>query len=406
MPDLVKRRWESQDGGEWIETWTTPRTDFAVAITAPRVKKGQRVHLRVRLEDAGGLKSESADCTVTVEGSPKTLYVSPQGTDGPGRGARDAPWRTLQYAADRALPGDRVVLLPGVYTQYTLVTHGGASEDAPLTIESEQPGAAILDAAHREPSLIALEGASHVTVRNLRIVYYRKAGVYAYRSPHATVEGCTFHNGPGSVKGYHVFMFHSPHSTVTGCLAVGAEVGLQFLESPHATVTHNTISQGLYAAVSYDFSLAGTVQTNNSLCFAGNDVFRGSWHHPEEAKTFRSDFNNLGTSVINHNKGGPVAKTPTWRQVLAEAFEAKYGTRRFRFRTGSKAILSMGGRRYLTMKDWREASGQDGHSIFADPKYVKPYGVMDRWDWRLKRDSPNIGAGEEAATIGAFGRAE
>jgi hypothetical protein len=109
---------------------------------------------------------------------------------------------------------------------------------------------------------------------------------------------------------------------------------------------------------------------------------------------------------VEHNKPSPVARTPIWQQVLAEAFEAKYGTPRFPFATGSKAIVGMTDKRYLTMKDWREASGQDTHSLFADPKYVKPYGVMDRWDWRLRPGSPNLGAGQGGTTVGAFGAAE
>jgi len=406
-PRFVKRRWESSDGGEWIETWTIPRTDFALAILKPQVKTGQRIHLRILLRDQGGLKSVSADRTVTVRGGPRTLSVSPDGKDAPGRGAKDAPLRTLQYAVDRALPGDRVLLAAGVYKQYTLLTHGGVDADNPLTIEAADPGTVSLDCAHREPSVIALEGAAYVTIRNLRILYFKKAGVYAYLSPHVTVDGCTFYNGAGSVKGYHTFFFHSPHGTVTRCLAVGAEVGLQFLESPNATVTHNTISQMLYAAARYDFSLPGTVQMNNSLCFSGNDVYCGGWHHPEELKTFRSDYNNIGT-VIRAYTLNAVKETapPTYKQIMAEKFDAKYGTRRFRFRTDAKAILSMGGKRYLTMKDWREASGQDKHSIFADPKHVKPFGVLDRWDWRLRPDSPNIGKGQNGATIGAFGPAK
>ena len=405
-PKFVRRAWESQDGGERVETWTIARAEHALAIIEPKVKAGQSVHLRVLLRDQGGLKSESQDYTTAVRGAARALFVSTKGVDAAGPGTRTAPFRTLQYAVDRALPGDRVVMMPGVYTRYTLVTHAGVAEDAQLTIEPEQPGTVTLDSAYREPSLIALEGVSYVTVRGLRILYYQKAGVYAYRSLHVTVDRCTFYNGAGSTKGYHVFMFYSPHGTVTRCLAVGGEVGLEFLQSPHATVTHNTISQGLYAAVRYDYSLAGTVQMNNSLCFAGNDIFCGCWQHPDELKTFRSDYNNLGTNVTIHNRNRPVAKTETWQQVLAEEFEAKYGTRRFRFGTVSKAILAMGDERYLTMKDWREASGQDKHSIFADPRYVKPYGAIDRWDWRLRPDSPNVGAGENRATLGALGASE
>jgi len=405
-PPFVKRCWESQDGGERVQTWTIPRTDFALAILTPRVTAGERVHFRIVLKDEAGLKAAPPGRVATVRGGVRDLFVSPQGADAPANGTQNAPFRTLQYAVDRALPGDTVLLLPGVYTQYTLVTHGGVAEDARVTIKAHKPGTVTLDSAFREPSLIAVESASYVTIRGLRILSYQKAGVYAYRSDHVTVEGCTFYNGAGAAKGYHVFMFYSPHAVVTRCLAVGAEVGLQFLKSPHATVTYNTVSQGLYAAVSYDYSLAGSVQMNNSLCFSGNDVFRGHWAHPDELKTFRSDYNNLGTSVIVHNQNSPVAKTDVWQQVLAEAFEAKYGTRRFRFQTGSKAILSMGGKRYLTLRDWRQASGQDAHSVFADPRYVKPYGVIDRWDWRLHPDSPNLGAGQDGAAIGARGAAE
>ena len=401
---FVKRCWESGEGGERVETWTIPRTQLAIAILAPQVTRGERVHFRVLLEDQAGLKTASRDYTATVRGATRTLTVSPGGLDTPSGGAAKSPFRTLQYAVDRALPGDTVQLLPGVYTRYTLVTHGGVGEQARLTIEAEQPGAVTFDGAYREPSLIALENVSYVTVRGLRILSYQKAGVYAYRSDHITVDECTFYNGAGSSKGYHVFMFHSPHGTVSRCLAVGAEVGLQFLKSPHATVTHNTISQQLYAAASYDYSLRGTVQTNNSFCFSGNDIFRGYWAHPEEAETFRSDHNNLGTNVVTHNQNGPVAKTPVWQHVMAEAFDAQYGTRRFRFGAVSKAIVSMGGKRYLTMREWREVSGQDKHSVFADPRYVKPYGTIDRWDWSVRADSPNVGAAEGGATIGALGR--
>jgi len=406
-PPFVKRSWESADGGDWIETWKTPRVDHAVAILKPSVKTGQVIHVRIGMEDEGGLKNQSRDYERIIKGKPNPLYVSPSGKDDARRGTEPAPYQTLQYAVDRALPGDRVVLLPGVYTQYTLLTHGGLDEQSRITIEAATPGAAILDSAHREPSLIALEKAPFVTIRNLKILYYKKAGVYAYRSPHTVVQGCRFYNGGGSVKGYHAFFFHSPHSTVTRCLAVGAEVGLMFLESPHATVTHNTISQALYACARYDFSLAGTRQLNNSFTFGGNDNFGGGWHHPDELKTFRSDYNNFGT-IIRPVTVAQAKKTdpPAYKQIMAERFSARYGTRRFRFRVLSKGIVRMSGKRYLALKSWRKATRQDKHSIFADPKYVKPWGAMDRWDWRLQPDSPNLGAGENGSTIGAFSKAE
>ncbi|MBM4050227.1 MAG: right-handed parallel beta-helix repeat-containing protein, partial [Planctomycetes bacterium] len=91
MPKFVKRSWESSEGGERIETWTIPRTDFAMAIPRPQVGTGERIHLRVSLKDPGGLQAESRDFTAVVQGPSRTLFVSPQGKDAPGHGTKQAP---------------------------------------------------------------------------------------------------------------------------------------------------------------------------------------------------------------------------------------------------------------------------------------------------------------------------
>lgn len=397
--NLIKRFWDANDGGEWVETWSIPRTEFALAILKPKVTTGQQVHVQIVLKDEAGLSFESPDYIVQVKGKVRTLTVSSQGKDQPGRGAQQVPFRTLQYAVDRALPGDRVILMPGVYAGYTSVTHGGLDEKSRLTIEAEQPNTVTLDSAKRENAVLHLESAPFVTLRNLRIVYFRKAGVYAYRSPYLQVDRCVLYNGVGWETGYHLFCFGSPHSTVTRTLAVGAEIGFYFLESPYATVMYNTYSQGMYAAAAYVFSLQGSIQTNNSFCFAGNDIYSGEWHHPDEIKTFHSDYNNLGTNVTEYNRSMEQEDPALWKKMKAEEFKTEYP---YYFRAGSKAVVGMG-QRYRSLRDWQEASGQDKHSIFADPKYIRPWGPIDTWDWRIKPDSPNIGAGEKGTTIGAFG---
>src|SRR6185436_10909935 len=141
-----------------------------------------------------------------------------------------------------------VVLQPGVYTDYTMVSHGGLDEKTPLIIEAEQPHTVTLDSAKREPSLIALDNVQHVTIRNLRIMYFQRSGINNYRSPHTTIDHCVFYNGTGWVTGNSVFSFYSPFCTITHTLAVGGEGGFQFLLSPYATVKHNTCSQQMYAA--------------------------------------------------------------------------------------------------------------------------------------------------------------
>jgi parallel beta-helix repeat protein len=68
-----------------------------------------------------------------------TYYVSPTGSDN-AAGALQAPWATLQHAANTVGPGDTVDVEPGDYTGFNIVTSGTAT--APITFDA-QPGAVI-----------------------------------------------------------------------------------------------------------------------------------------------------------------------------------------------------------------------------------------------------------------------
>lgn len=397
-PTLIKRQWDANDGGEWIETWTVPRTEFALAIQRPNVKTGQKVHLKIALQSESRQTFESEDMVATVKGQTQSWYASPRGEDSMDRGTKEKPFRTLQYAVDRALPGERVELLPGTYSDYTMISHGGADEKTPLTIEAETPGTVTLDSAKREPSLILIESTPYVTVRDIRILYFQRTGIFAYRSPYMTVEGCTFFNGLGWQVGASVFCFYSPHCTVTRSLAVGGEIGFNFLLSPQATVTYNTVCQQMYAAANYIWSEKGSVQFNNSFCFAGNSIYGMRMHAPSDIKEFRSDYNNLGTSITGYGPNVAYEKEnpALWKEIKDAEFDVSHLPPGFR--AASKWIVTP----HVTLKSWQRATGQDMHSIFADPQYVNPMPPVDRWDWRVKPGSPNLTAGEGGSAIGAF----
>ena len=79
-----------------------------------------------------------------------TLYVSTSGSDSnPGTSAQ--PFRTITHAYGLAGPGTTILVLPGVYTDYTSGwgLHLGASGTAssPIVLQSQVRGAAVLQVA-------------------------------------------------------------------------------------------------------------------------------------------------------------------------------------------------------------------------------------------------------------------
>jgi hypothetical protein len=91
-----------------------------------------------------------------------TYYVATNGSDTPGGGTSAAPWRTLQYAANRVLAGDTVIVRAGDYAGFYLETDGTAS--APITFTAE-PGARITSRNPTTADGINLEGADYIIVQ-------------------------------------------------------------------------------------------------------------------------------------------------------------------------------------------------------------------------------------------------
>src|SRR5207249_12002928 len=69
-------------------------------------------------------------------------YVSPGGQDSQP-GTMDAPWRTLQKAADTMVAGDSALIDDGDYDGGIVQEHPGTAE-APITFRAVHPGKAIV----------------------------------------------------------------------------------------------------------------------------------------------------------------------------------------------------------------------------------------------------------------------
>ena len=63
-----------------------------------------------------------------------------------GNGSRKRPFRHINDAARVALPGDEVVVLPGIYREYVNPIHAG-TEEAPIIYRSEKMLGAVITGA-------------------------------------------------------------------------------------------------------------------------------------------------------------------------------------------------------------------------------------------------------------------
>ena len=118
-------------------------------------------------------------------------YLSPAGDDA-NAGSRDASWQTLERAAEAAVAGDTVTLLPGEYAG-TLQPLSSGTADDPIVFRAEQRLEAILTGPddRGEPAVL-LDDVSHVRVEGLRIVPERSGACWVFirDSSHILIDDC------------------------------------------------------------------------------------------------------------------------------------------------------------------------------------------------------------------------
>jgi nitrous oxidase accessory protein NosD len=351
----------------------------------------ERIDLRADVHDDEPKPGAGKRAAVAADGPPRTWLVGPAGRDGaPGDAA--APLRSIQEAVDRAGPGDTILLEAGIYAEPVVFDHGGV-EGKPITLRAAEKWKAILDGARRHDDLIRIEKAPFIVIEDLQIRWYRETGIRVRGAAGVRVQGCRIWNAPWGGTwpvGSGVQVEASPRFTATGNVVYRQERGFYLLSSPGATLTHNTALANLYGGAVFIRSIDGSTCTDNSFAYQVNDAI--SIVEDKEGKEvlgrFACDYNNYGATLQPGEPGEtPLEPRPRDRQLF----------------TQSKAIVYFEQKpppfqRFRTMAAWREFSGLDAHSIFADPLYVD----SAAGDFRLEADSPNRGAGSDGSTIGAL----
>nr|WP_275983691.1 right-handed parallel beta-helix repeat-containing protein [Paenibacillus hamazuiensis] len=134
----------------------------------------------------------TAYSTVPASAAGVEYYVSASGSDS-NAGTIGSPWKTLQHAADVAVPGSTVYVRGGVYNQKLKITRSGSPEQGPITFSNYASETPVIDGTGLAVSgiegIVDIADSSYITVKGFEIRNYTTAtsnkmpvGIYVHGS--------------------------------------------------------------------------------------------------------------------------------------------------------------------------------------------------------------------------------
>lgn len=106
--------------------------------------------------------------------------VSPGGSDA-NSGTSSAPFKTIERALEAAMPGDTVVVMPGMYRELVKFPRSGKAGE-PIVLKSAVPGGAVLEGTGVEVpewfGLLTADSVSHIEVNGFRVENSPQRGIW------------------------------------------------------------------------------------------------------------------------------------------------------------------------------------------------------------------------------------
>lgn len=370
-----------------------------------------------------------------AEGGGQVYVVSSDGNDG-ATGTTDAPFKTLQRAADVVQPGDTVLVKAGTYGGMNFYRGIGGTADHPIRFQAG-PNVIINTAAKTGPNpnsginlepgrgwfvftgfhivnsdgsmeraCIRVTGNSHTQVLNNLCEKGGNWGVFASTSDDLLIEGNTCHDSPGQ-HGIYVSR-GSKRATIRGNTLSGNHWdGLHLnggAEGPidHCLIENNVIFGNELAGIDGD-GVQNSIFRNNVVYENGkhavslyqHDTATGSYHNVLVNNTFLSHSmfviqmqpgstaNNVYNNILLHTGGGAYGTVGVFKgapglvsdyNVVSDRFSADLGVNRF------------------GIEQWRKMTGQEAHSLLAaspDTLFVD----AAHHDYHLRPGCPAVRAG-------------
>jgi hypothetical protein len=229
------------------------------------LKPGQSYHFAIRAAKAAAGEgvpalpvltpkdARLAFTTAAVPAVPKTYYVAPEGDDNHNGLSREQAFRTVNRAADRAGPGDTVLIAGGGYAETVRVRAAGTKE-RPVSFRAI-PGEKPVFKGENVSLVFQIVSKPDVRLDGL----YFDAGfwdkvVVARRSPRLQVTRCF---------NAMIAADECPETLVRNCIVRGGWSGLGLSRSPGACVEHNVFVMTILRHISCD---SPAIVRNNIFC--------------------------------------------------------------------------------------------------------------------------------------------
>ena len=363
---------------KWVRGFSKQQgTRHAIGLTG--LRPGREYEVVASVLGRRGGSGQSAPIvfrTPAKPSPPRTFHVSPTGDDDADGRSPETAWRSIRRACGEATAGDTVLAAPGVYTDPIIPLFPGLPGRR-LVLKSPKPGEAVIDGMNATAPLVRLTRIHDITVDGFRFINVprdgRKPVFDLYRCHRGRILNCRI--DPLHRKGGNALdAGKCKDLLVQGNLFGGGRYQIGFYDCVGLVVRHNTIVNGVQFASRLGRGLRKARFEGNLWyrpCLPGKHnavhLFRGA-----VPKDVVSDY-NLFFSPYKHHE-------------IAQ-------------------VYPLGGKLAHTGPDlatWRKNTGQDAHSVQADPLFVD----AEKGDFRLKPGSPAIGAGPNGTNIGAFGVAK
>lgn len=372
-------RWKSADG---VERSVSVRQDALLKQTSLMTRlagltpgKEYRVTLRVvaNVVGADAREGESVITFKTPESvrRPAMLYVAPNGDDGNTGKERKQALKTLSAASLAAVPGDTVLVAPGVYSETLAIWTSGISRDQRLIFRSEKPHQAIIDCAGLRPVGIRVHGVKHVMIDGFRIRGFRsnsQDGILVTDTEDLLFANNVFERGTAC----DLFIAaNSRDVTIYNNLFDQGWIGVKTDRCNDVTIDHNTFYHGGIGALQ--------LYNKDASCRIVNNIFMGVMHEQKD--------------------NAPVIIYPP-KQVICD-YNLYWQRPRNHAKPAKKSIFNIGrenrgATNARSIEEAIEKYNVEHHGKYANPMFMDARNS----DFQLKQGSPAIGMGEDGSTVG------